>query len=202
MNGYKVNNIIKEIMGKDYNNVSPLKKLVSLVKGSLIDASDEEALNDIIFEYNISFGSNREQKQAIEIVPIILEKCRLQTNIIDFDDMIWLPLVNNYPLPKYDVMFVDEAQDFNESQRELISRCVNGGRCIIVGDRNQAIYGFRGADSNSIDLFIERLEEKQLETLANSHCLFHGDVLTQLLEKRTDMFLTSMHMKMHKKEWL
>lgn len=166
MNGYKVNNIIKEIMGKDYNNVSPLKKLVSLVKGSLIDATDEEALEDLVAEYNISFGSNRELRQAIEIVPVVLEKCRTQTNLIDFDDMIWLPLVNNYPLPKYDVMFVDEAQDFNESQRELISRCVNGGRCIIVGDRNQAIYGFRGADSNSIDLFIQRLEEKATRNIS------------------------------------
>ena len=38
-------------------------------------------------------------------------------------------------------MFVDEAQDFNEAQRELIRKCVKGGRCIIVGDKNQAIYG-------------------------------------------------------------
>ena len=86
--------------------------------------------------------------------------CKTQTHLIDFDDMIWLPLVNDYPLPTYDVMFVDEAQDFNEAQRELISRCVNGGRCIIVGDRNQAIYGFRGADSNSIGMFVDRLEKK------------------------------------------
>ena len=34
-------------------------------------------------------------------------------------------------------IFVDEAQDFNEVQREMISLCVNGGRCIIVGDKNR-----------------------------------------------------------------
>jgi superfamily I DNA/RNA helicase len=89
--------------------------------------------------------------------------CKTQTHHIDFDDMIWIPLVNEYPLPNYDIMFVDEAQDFNESQRELISRCVNGGRCIIVGDKNQAIYGFRGADSNSIRLFEERLSKGSRE---------------------------------------
>ena len=89
--------------------------------------------------------------------------CRTQTHLIDFDDMIWMPLVNDYPFPKYDVLFVDEAQDFNESQREMISKCVNGGRCIIVGDKNQAIYGFRGADSNSIGLFRERLMKGERE---------------------------------------
>ena len=54
-------------------------------------------------------------------------------------------------------------QDFNEVQRELISRCVNGGRCIIVGDKNQAIYGFRGADSNSIEMFRQRLQKGERE---------------------------------------
>jgi len=77
--------------------------------------------------------------------------------------MIWMPLVNDYPFPKYDVLFVDEAQDFNESQREMISKCVNGGRCIIVGDKNQAIYGFRGADSNSIEMFRQRLQKGERE---------------------------------------
>ena len=72
--------------------------------------------------------------------------------MIDFDDMIWIPLVENFPLPQFDVLFVDEAQDFNEMQRQMILRCVGNNRVVIVGDRNQAIYGFRGADSNSISI--------------------------------------------------
>ena len=52
------------------------------------------------------------------------------------------------------MMFVDEAQDFNEMQRCLIKECVaDNGRVVVVGDPNQAIYGFRGADSNSMDIF-------------------------------------------------
>jgi superfamily I DNA/RNA helicase len=156
VNNFKLNNIIKDLLGKDFH-VAPLKKLVSLVKGSMVDGKDTSSILALIDEYNISFQSDREEKIALDSIPAILEMCRTQTHIIDFDDMIWIPLVNNYPLPTYDLLFVDEAQDFNESQRELISRCVNGGRCIIVGDKNQAIYGFRGADSNSIGMFYERL---------------------------------------------
>ena len=156
VNNYKLNNIIKDLLGADFYSV-PLKKLVSLVKGSLIKGNDIKAINRLIDEYNINFNSEREEQIAIESIPSILTMCKTQTHIIDFDDMIWMPLVNGYPFPNYEVLFVDEAQDFNESQREMISNCVNGGRCIIVGDRNQAIYGFRGADSNSISLFHQRL---------------------------------------------
>jgi|TARA_R100000479_G_scaffold175390_1_gene126316 superfamily I DNA/RNA helicase len=156
VNNYKLNNIIKDLLGEDYH-IAPLKKLVSLVKGSMLEGNDKKAINKLIDEYNIQFESIREEEIAVQSIPAILTLCKTQTHHIDFDDMIWLPLVSDYPLPHYDIMFVDEAQDFNEMQRELISRCVNGGRCIIVGDKYQAIYGFRGADSNSISMFRDKL---------------------------------------------
>ena len=162
VNNFKLNNIIKELLGADYH-IAPLKKLVSLVKGSLVDGNNKKAILRLIDEYNINFNSEREEEIAIQSIPAILTLCKTQTFHIDFDDMIWMPLVNDYPFPKYDVLFVDEAQDFNESQREMISKCVNGGRCIIVGDKNQAIYGFRGADSNSIKMFEERLSQGERE---------------------------------------
>lgn len=162
VNNFKLNNIIKDLLGADYH-IAPLKKLVSLVKGSLISPTDRSAILGLIDEYNINFNSDREENIAIQSIPAILTLCKTQTHHIDFDDMIWLPIVNGYPFPKYDVLFVDEAQDFNEVQREMISLCVNGGRCIIVGDKNQAIYGFRGADSNSIAMFRQRLLKTQRE---------------------------------------
>lgn len=159
VNNYKVRNIIADLLGKDYFS-APLAKLIGLIKGSMIDGRDVRGIRRLIDEYNIQFESSREEKQAISMVPAILNKCKTETGTIDFDDMIWLPLVNNYPLPHYPLLFVDEAQDFNEMQRELIVRVVNGGRCIIVGDPNQAIYGFRGADSNSMNMFRNRLERE------------------------------------------
>jgi superfamily I DNA/RNA helicase len=50
------------------------------------------------------------------------------------------------------MVVIDEAQDMNASQLMLAMRvCKPGGRIVVVGDDRQAIYGFRGADSNSID---------------------------------------------------
>ena len=162
VNNRKLSTIIQQLLGADYYH-APLSKLVSLVKGSLVDGKDVRTIRALIDKYDIQFESQREENLAIQSIPAILNICKNETHHIDFDDMIWLPLINEYPLPNYDLMFVDEAQDFNESQRELISRCVSGGRCIIVGDINQAIYGFRGADSNSIKMFEERLTKGDRE---------------------------------------
>ncbi len=159
VNNYKVKNIIDDILGKDFN-AFPLVKLISLVKGSLIDGTDQKSIFQLIDKYNINFESDREEEMAIGAIPTILEVCRNDVSLIDFDDMIWIPIVNQLPLPVFDVLFVDEAQDFNEMQRELIFRCIGNGRVVIVGDKNQAIYGFRGADSNSISIFQNELTKR------------------------------------------
>lgn len=154
--------IIENLLGKDYFAV-PLAKLISLMKGALVDAKDRRAILQMIDSYNIEFSSDEDEAIALENLPAIMSLSK-KMHTIDFDDMIWLPIVNNLPLKKYDVMFVDEAQDFNEAQRQLIFRSIEpNGRCVIVGDPNQAIYGFRGADSSSMDMFKELLKQTSRE---------------------------------------
>ena len=116
----------------------PLVKLVGLVKGSLVDGDDKKTIFQLIDKYNINFESDREEEMAINAIPAILTQCRRNLAMIDFDDMIWIPIVENFPLPTFDVLFVDEAQDFNEMQRELIFRCAGNNRVVIVGDKNQS----------------------------------------------------------------
>jgi hypothetical protein len=61
--------------------------------------------------------------------------------------------------PQYSLMFVDEAQDLSNCNIELIKRCLApGGRVIFVGDRAQAIYGFRGADTQAMSNVIREFE--------------------------------------------
>ncbi|MER7580512.1 ATP-dependent DNA helicase [Kitasatospora sp. NPDC097691] len=52
---------------------------------------------------------------------------------------------------RYDVVFVDEYQDTDPSQVRLLRRLAGGGRDLVaVGDPDQSIYAFRGADINGI----------------------------------------------------
>lgn len=72
---------------------------------------------------------------------------------IDFTDMIYLPLVLDVNMPKYDWVFIDECQDLNAAQRNLFLKCVKTkGRFVAVGDEKQSIYGFCGADAESFRL--------------------------------------------------
>jgi DNA helicase-2/ATP-dependent DNA helicase PcrA len=88
-----------------------------------------------------------------ELVADVYERSLLETSMIDFDDMIAMPAMyaQSIRFPHYDVLLVDEAQDLNHSQHVLIEN-LRPGRVLAVGDRFQAIYGWRGAMSNAMDV--------------------------------------------------
>ena len=57
----------------------------------------------------------------------------------------------------YDVVLVDEYQDTDPAQENLLHALAGDGReLIVVGDPDQSIYGFRGADTRAVSRFTER----------------------------------------------
>ena len=71
---------------------------------------------------------------------------------IDWSDMLWMPLLLKLPFPKYEFVFVDESQDLNPIQIAMVRQFLSAkGRACFVGDKNQAIYGFRGADPEAMN---------------------------------------------------
>lgn len=91
--------------------------------------------------------------------------------VIDFDDMIYAPLYHKVKVYEYDWVLVDEAQDTNATRRALALRMLKrGGRLVAVGDRHQAIYGFTGADSDSLDLIAAAVSAKQLPLTTTFRC--------------------------------
>jgi len=84
-------------------------------------------------------------KQALRI------SIRLAREVIDFDDMVYMPLFTECRMFQVDWILVDEAQDLNRSRRYLARKMLNPyrGRLVAVGDSRQAIYGFSGADAAS-----------------------------------------------------
>ena len=74
---------------------------------------------------------------------------------LDFDDLILLPvrLLEAHPdvlaavQARYRWISVDEYQDVNQAQYQLLRLLTAGGANLcVIGDPDQAIYGFRGAD--------------------------------------------------------
>lgn len=93
------------------------------------------------------------------------------SGMVDFDDMLYLAVRDGISLPKFDFVFVDEAQDTNSIQRAILRKLMKPtSRLIAVGDPAQAIYGFRGADSNSLNLIADEFQCKRLPLTVTYRC--------------------------------
>lgn len=134
-------------------------KLVSLCKNTLTEPTNENLVG-LAAEYGIELEESA--KAISNLVRMCLEKSKSDLSTIDFDDMIYLPVALGMPVEKFDVLFVDESQDLNRVQQELI--LMAGTRIILVGDKHQAIYRFRGADARSMENMRTMLEATGRET--------------------------------------
>jgi len=78
----------------------------------------------------------------------------------------------------YDVVFVDEYQDSDPAQESLLTALAGGGReLIVVGDPDQSIYAFRGADVTAINEFPQRFRNgdgSPAQTVALTTCRRSG----------------------------
>lgn len=127
-----------------------IKGLVDLARGYLIDAENVEALRELVLRHDVDIDAEFEEL-FWKLVPQVLAKDKASTHVIDYADQLWLPVVNNLPCQQYDLILVDEAQDLNACQHALVLKLLApNGRCVIVGDVNQAIFGWRGSDVDSI----------------------------------------------------
>ncbi len=113
-----------------------------------------------------------------------------ERGLYDFDDMI-ISLINaletnidfRYSLQeKYQYILADEYQDTNPAQARIIELLgdnpVNENRpnIMVVGDDDQAIYAFQGADYSNMQQFIERWSDVKLINLTINY-RSHADVL-------------------------
>lgn len=90
---------------------------------------------------------------------------------IGFDDMLFVPVANNFCRPWYNMVVIDEAQDMNYTQLLLAQKaCKKGGRVVVVGDDRQAIYDFRGADAKGIDRLKKELSATELTLTITRRC--------------------------------
>jgi len=172
---YRVQDIICRILETDSKTLrknpevllvaNAAEELVSKCKMNLVgcgsgkfrvdDVTDDD-LDALVDHYEIEM--NNSKGEVFALVPMVLEECldAGKDNRCNYDDMIWLPIALNLYVQQYDLLLVDEAQDLNRCQQALAKRA--GKRLIFVGDARQAIYGFCGADVNSIPNLRAELE--------------------------------------------
>jgi DNA helicase-2/ATP-dependent DNA helicase PcrA len=109
-----------------------------------------------------SLAKERAEGKQYDIIASLYERYEtylLQNNLVDFDDLLTLTyriLNNNEELceatsRRYQYIMVDEYQDTNDLQYKLLKKlCFAHSNICVVGDDDQSIYGWRGANIKNI----------------------------------------------------
>lgn len=149
--------MIQEEIKMPFGIVKAARFLCSLAKqsgiGAICPIDDQSAWLALAEHFDVADMSDSSLDNILDASLTLLKASNLLRDAIDFDDMIYLPLLEELPLKKYDWVLVDEAQDTNTVRRLLATSMLKrDGRIVAVGDRHQAIYGFTGADADALDL--------------------------------------------------
>ena len=141
--------VIKKIMkdmnlSPQYYNAKNIRNKISSAKNELMNLQ--------------SFANLEYDKNIVKVYEKYLEKLKLN-NSVDFDDLLILPirLFREYPSvlesyqERYKYILIDEYQDTNECQYIFSKMLAKKYKNIfVVGDNDQAIYAFRGANYKNI----------------------------------------------------
>ena len=162
-----IKDCIKDL-GLDVKQFEPktFKNHISQLKNSLISYEQAEVLaNDFL------------QKKVAEVYALYQNQLK-KNSALDFDDLLLKPLeiFKNYPhilekyQKKYGYILVDEYQDTNKPQFEFIhSLAIKHREICVVGDDDQSIYGWRGADISNILNFSEAFGESKIFKLEQNY---------------------------------
>jgi len=162
----------------------------SVVKRALRDVDiDEKAWKPATIHYAISkaknemttpdkFPTRTYQDEIVQRVYQRYQEILVENNALDFDDLLLVthrlfrrhPLVLEKYQQKYQHIMVDEFQDTNMVQYELSKMLAGGARNIfVVGDMDQGVYSWRGADYRNVLRFREDFPDNKLIALSQNY---------------------------------
>jgi len=156
-----------------------VRKLVGFAKNTLVNPTLEELIDlaaerDIecpSFEAPENGGWDQARLAQMCLEVLALSKKADKQGRISFNDMVWLPVAMGWVRAWYDLVVIDEAQDMNLPQLLMAKgACKPGGRICVVGDDRQAIYHFRGAASDGMDMMKTSLQAAELGLTITYRC--------------------------------
>jgi DNA helicase-2/ATP-dependent DNA helicase PcrA len=179
VDGNKVRNLIRERYSEDDQRTygAFVFKLVGLAKNSgmgfLLDDT-EQNWDDLAAKHDLEIEDAKgDHRTALELARamLITSNEAAKQGLLDFDDLLFLAVKEGITLPTFDNILVDEAQDTNAIQRAIIRKIMKPtSRLVAVGDPSQAIYGFRGADSDAMDLIKSEFDADELPLTVSYRC--------------------------------
>ena len=116
-------------------------------------------------QYNLQEHNQDLELDKLKIIANELQRYKKEHGLIDFNDMILEFTKSDIAVPKFDVVFIDEAQDLSRMQWDMAKAIWQKTTdSFIAGDDDQAIFRWAGAD---VDSFIA--QEGQMLPLQQSY---------------------------------
>lgn len=154
--GYKNNFTIFD----EGDQLGLIKKVINRVTAKDEKLDPGLAKNLISKAKNNGWSAPQDDETVIGAVYARYNRDLLSLNAMDFDDLLVkaVQLLNEHPevrdkwRSRYSQMLVDEFQDTNRLQLDLVSLLASGSppNICVVGDDDQSIYGWRGAEVSNI----------------------------------------------------
>lgn len=217
--GFKLSKLLTPLLKKHsipFSLSETICKVVGIAKDSgmgFLFQTTQASWIEIISNHDIGWDEDKVSlDKFIRICEELFALSIKDTNEIDFSDMIWMPLAGGMDFPKFDFVFIDEAQDTNATRREVAKRLLkadsaNGdiakameqaswgnyfpcGRLIAVGDQPQAIFGFTGADNDSLARIAKDFNATKLSLTTSFRCskavIAHAQKIVPHIRARED----------------
>ncbi|WP_434686794.1 ATP-dependent helicase [Pseudanabaena minima] len=156
-----------------------------VVLQQILRSKDSKGQKKLLSEWFEQIEQAKKKLMSPEAIddPIVREVYELYdlslraSNTLDFDDLLLLtyqlftdrPKIADFYRRQYKYICIDEAQDLNEAQYQVIrSLCSDSYQNIMmVGDCNQAIFGWNGADPKFMQLLKMDFNAKHIELTEN-----------------------------------
>lgn len=147
-----------------------------LYRASSVHASISRAKNELIDADNYPITTYRDE--VVKRVFAEYQKRLIASNAVDFDDLLVYtarllednPAVHDKYAQRFRHVLVDEFQDTNLAQYALIKHLASYHRNIFcVGDPDQSVYGWRGADYRNVRRFEQDFPDAQVVLLEQNY---------------------------------
>lgn len=163
----KIRNICKDFR-VEYKQMGLVQRAVDLMKAYLLPLTVPISdIKKIIEDFELTDNSVKDD--FLQTIKMVFVSSLSDMKTIDFADQICYPVYHNMSVSKSDFIIIDEAQDMSPNKLELVTRAV-GKHFICVGDPYQAIYGFAGADSESMNKIKEQFDPLVLSLPVTYRC--------------------------------
>ena len=136
-----------------------LKSLSKALPVSQFDSYISNMKNSVLSPQEAATYAHSPEYKLMNKIYAEYEEYIQKKNLLDFDDLLYLTYkilsqrsdIAKEMSQRYQYIMVDEYQDTNELQYKILkSLCITHNNLCVVGDDDQSIYGWRGADIGNI----------------------------------------------------